>query len=140
MNILWLSHFVPYPPKGGCFQRSYNLLKEAARKNDVYHIALRNKASTHPLPEMEMAKTELERFCRQVHLIDISSRISGVSLYILAMKSLLQGRPLSVNLFRFDEMRSCIKQVSDGVRFDVVHYDTISLAEYFQDVGSVSKS
>lgn len=139
MNILWLSHFVPYPPKGGCFQRSHNLLKEAARKNDLYLIALRNKTSTHPVSEMEMAKTELEKFCRQVHLIDISSRISGVSLYILAIRSLLEGRPLSVNLFRFDEMRRCIKQVSDGVRFDVVHFDTISLAEYFQDVGGVPK-
>ncbi len=139
MNILWLSHFVPYPPKGGCFQRSYNLLKEVARKNDVYLIALRNKGSTHPLSEMEMAKTELGKFCKQVHLIDISSRISGISLYILAMKSLLQGRPLSVNLFRFDVMKRCIKQVSDSVRFDVVHYDTISLAEYFNDVGGVPK-
>jgi glycosyltransferase involved in cell wall biosynthesis len=139
MNILWLSHFVPYPPKGGCFQRSYNLLKEVARENDVYLIALKNKASTHPLSEMEMAKTELEKFCRQVHLIDISSRISGVSLYILAMKSLLQERPLSVSLFRFAEMRHCIKQVCGDVRFGVVHYDTISLAEYFHDVGGVPK-
>lgn len=139
MNILWLSHFVPYPPKGGCFQRSHNLLKEVARKNDVYIIALRNKASTHPLSEMQMAKTELEKFCKQVHLIDISSRISGISFYILAMRSLLQGRPLSVSLFRFDEMRSCIKQLCGEVRFDVVHYDTISLAEYFHDVGKVPK-
>jgi glycosyltransferase involved in cell wall biosynthesis len=137
MNILWLSHFVPYPPKGGCFQRSYNLLKEAARENDVYLIALKNKASTHPLSEMDMAKTELGKFCRQVHLIDISSHISGVSLYILAMKSLLQGIPLSVSMFRFVELRHCIKQVSDNVRFDVVHYDTISLAEYFHDAGDV---
>jgi len=139
MNILWLSHFVPYPPKGGCFQRSYNLLKEVARNNDVYLIALKNKASTHPLPEMEMAKTELGKFCRQVHLIDISSRISGVSLYILAMKSLLQGIPLSVSMFRSVELRHCIKKVCDGVRFDLVHYDTISLAEYFHDVGEVPK-
>ena len=139
VNILWLSHFVPYPPKGGCFQRSYNLLKEASRENDVYLIALKNKASTHPLSEMEMAKTELGKFCRQVHLIDISSRISGLSLYILAMKSLLQGIPLSVSMFRFVELRRCIRQVSDGVRFDVVHYDTISLAEYFNDVGDVPK-
>ncbi len=137
MNILWLSHFVPYPPKGGCFQRSHNLLKEVARGNDVYLVALRNKTSSHPISEMEMAKTELEKFCKQVHLIDISSRISGFSLTTLAMKSLFQRKPLSVTMYRFEEMRRCIKKVIGGVRFDVIHYDTISLAEYIQDVGGV---
>jgi polysaccharide biosynthesis protein PslH len=139
MNILWLSHFVPYPPKGGCFQRSYNLLREAAKKHDVYLVAMRHKTSTHPVSETEKAQTELERFCKQVHIIDVSSRISGLSLHILAMKSLLQGKPLSVNLFRFDEMRRCIRHISRSVRFHVVHYDTISLAEYFRDVDGVPK-
>jgi polysaccharide biosynthesis protein PslH len=139
MKILWLSHFVPYPPKGGCFQRSYNLLKEAAKNHDIHLVALRHKASTHPVSETEKARTELERFCRQVRIIDVSSRNSGISLQVLAIKSLLQGKPFSVNLFRFDEMRRCIREISRSVRFHVVHYDTISLAEYFQDVDGVPK-
>ena len=36
MKILWLSHILPYPPKGGVMQRSYNLIKAIAKENEVY--------------------------------------------------------------------------------------------------------
>ena len=138
MSLLWLSHFVPYPPKGGSYQRSYNLLKETARKNDVYLIALKHKTSTHPQAEIELAKKELGVFCKEVHIIDISSRISGASMYMLSLKSLLQGIPLSVSMYQFPEMSCCIKEVSERVQFDVVHFDTISLAIHRKDVGSAA--
>ena len=34
LKILWLSHLVPYPAKGGVLQRANNLLKELAKYND----------------------------------------------------------------------------------------------------------
>src|SRR3972149_11937294 len=74
LKVLWLSHFVPYPPKGGCFQRSYNLIKEVARKNEVYLIALRHKnKSNHPQSEVNIASEELEKFCRKVFILSSSS-------------------------------------------------------------------
>src|SRR5437879_2305931 len=44
LRILWLSHFVPYPPRGGAFQRSYHLLREAGRRHKVHLVALNMRA------------------------------------------------------------------------------------------------
>jgi hypothetical protein len=52
LRILWLSHFVPYPPKGGCFQRSYNLITRVGIQHDVHLVALRHKQATHPESEV----------------------------------------------------------------------------------------
>ena len=35
MRLLWLGHFLPYPPQGGNLQRSYHLLREAAGRHEV---------------------------------------------------------------------------------------------------------
>src|SRR5688572_13646525 len=41
MRILWLSHFVPWPPVGhGALQRSYHLLRAAAGSHEVHLLAL----------------------------------------------------------------------------------------------------
>jgi sugar transferase (PEP-CTERM/EpsH1 system associated) len=139
MRILWLSHFVPYPPKGGCFQRSYNLMKEAAKKHEVHLVTLRHTdRSTHPVSEVAKAKGELEKFCRQVWIIDIDS-FSTWGFYSLALKSLFSVDPMTVNLFKSKEMHDLVRTLAGQVRFDVVHFDTISLAEYFLDIVGIPK-
>jgi glycosyltransferase involved in cell wall biosynthesis len=136
-KILWLSHFVPYPPKGGCFQRSYNLIKEISSKNDLYLIALKHKDSTHPDFDISIAKSELGKLCREVIIIDISSSTSGTALYATAIKSLFTTTPMSVNMFKSQEMHEAIRRIKQKVNFQVVHFDTISMAEYIGDFSNV---
>ena len=139
MKILWLSHFVPYPPIGGCFQRSYNLIREAASKNEIYLIALRNKEMTHPDCDLNTAEKELKKICREVIFVDISSNNSKLGFYAAALKSLFTTDPMSVNIFKSREMHYAIKKLSRKVRFQLVHFDTISMAEYIDDFENVPK-
>lgn len=139
LNILWISHFVPYPPKGGCFQRNYNLIKEVSRDNDLYLIALRHKdKSTHPESETSKARSELEKLCKEVIIIDISS-FSGLNIYINALKSLFNVNPLTVDLFKNKKVGDIIENLVGDTKFDVVHYDTISLCEYIKHSGNIPK-
>ena len=39
MRILWLSHLIPYPPKGGVLQRAHHLLKGVAQHHEVDLLA-----------------------------------------------------------------------------------------------------
>ncbi len=69
MKILWLSHLVPYPPKGGVLQRSYNLIRETAKYHDVDVLAFHQPDLMRPLfPSIEEglkeAEKELLSFCR----------------------------------------------------------------------------
>jgi len=131
LRILWLSHFVPYPPKGGCFHRSYNLIAQAGRRHDVHLIAMRPKAAATPDADAE-ARAALLRHCRSVTLLDISAATRPAPLARRALSSALTGRSLTVTLFESPEMRRLVRDAQASA--DVVHLDSISLAGYLPDV------
>jgi glycosyltransferase involved in cell wall biosynthesis len=137
LKILWLSHFVPYPPKGGCFQRSYNLITRVGARCDLHLIAMRHKASTHPASEISGARHALLDACRGVEIVDISQATRGVGRLERAAAGLVSGKPFSVTVYQSQEMRARLAEQLARTRFDVVHFDTIGLAEYRDQVGAI---
>ena len=108
-RVLWLSHFVPYPPKGGCFQRSYNLIKRVAAVHDVHLIAVKHKSGTHPEDEIREARTELLRHCKSVQILDISASTTAPKLAMRGLGSVLTWSPLTVTIYRSAELRAQIR-------------------------------
>lgn len=139
MKILWLSHFVPYPPKGGPYQRSYNLLREAADQNDVYVLAMQHKRTTHPESEIEKAKSELGVFCKEIHVVDISYKTEVWPMYKTALKTLISKYPFNVEIFMSSEFQVRLKELQGRVEFDAIHFDTIGMAYYFGNSGLTPK-
>ena len=137
LRILWVSHFVPYPPKGGCFQRSYNLIRRVGAAHDLHLIALRHKAATHPVEEMARAREELLKHCRSVDVIDVAERMEPFKLALRALVGMVTADPVTVSLVRSDDVRAHMGRLMRLHRFDVVHLDTIGLAEYVADAGPV---
>lgn len=137
LRVLWLSHFVPFPPKGGCFQRSYNLLKQVGMHHDIHLVALRHKASTHPEAETREARAELLRHCRSVDVIDIARTASAFGLGAKAMLSLATATPFNVTVYRAREVRQAVRTLTARYAFDVAHFDTVGLAQYRPDVGPI---
>jgi sugar transferase (PEP-CTERM/EpsH1 system associated) len=137
LNVLWLSHFVPFPPKGGCFQRSYNLIARVAASHDIHLVAMKHKRGTHPEEETRLAETELLRYCASVHIIDISKSTRSASLALRGLTSLPFGSALTVTVFDSPSFRRTIRSVMREHSIDVAHLDTISLAQYLDDLGSV---
>jgi glycosyltransferase involved in cell wall biosynthesis len=134
LRILWISHFVPFPPKGGCFQRSYNLIRRVGALNDLHLVAMRHKRSTHPGNEAARAREELLRHCQSVDIVDISERMDYLQLALRGLGGLLTADPLSVSIYRTEEVRRRVRRLVAEQKFDVVHLDTISLAEYLVDI------
>ncbi len=137
LNILWLSHFVPYPPKGGCFQRSYNLITRVAAEHRVHLVALRHKRRTHPDSEVENARHELLRHCTSVEIVDISSTTQPVGLALVAAGSLATLTPFNALVYRSQEVRKSLRHAVRRTTFDLAHFDTIGLAQYLQDLPSM---
>lgn len=135
MKVLWLSHLVPYPPKGGALQRSYHLLREAAKYHEVYLLAfvqnalLRNCFAN--LDEgREIAHAKLTQFCAEVRFVPIPCEQRWLGKNRLLIKSLFTFDPYSINWLKSNEMRQELEHIVARVPFDVVHFDTISLAPY----------
>lgn len=136
LKVLWISHFVPYPPKGGAYQRSFNLLRGAGAAHEVHLVALRHKASVHPESEMLGAANALKRHCESVTVVDGTATARGFGLLVRGLR-LAIGVPLTASVSETSEMRAAIHAITQRINFDIVHLDTIGLAAYLDDVGTV---
>lgn len=135
MKILWLSHIVPYPPKGGVLQRSYYLLRELARRNDVHLLSF---VQSEPLIRMygdverglAECRERLGELCPVVRFVPIPSEQGRWGKNRLLLRSLLARDPYSINWLKSTAMRAEIEALTAMVDYDAVHFDTISLAVY----------
>ena len=139
MNLLWISHNIPYPPKTGVLQRNYNLLREASRLADVYLLAVFKSDILPGDYDIVAARRELGKLCRHVEIVHLPIEASRAVLYWKALISLVTTDPLSANWVKDPGMRRRLLNLVRTVKFDVVHFDTVSLAAYRDCVGSTPK-
>ncbi len=137
MKILWLSHLIPYPPKGGVLQRSFNLVKELAEANEVHLVCFIQPALLdHIYPDIQTAcnetKKHLGQYCSHIEYLPIPSDASRFGKHLLALKSLFSTDSYTVNWLKSDGMHELLAQLPDKESYDVVHYDTISLVPYLK--------
>ena len=136
LKVLWLSHFVPYPPKGGAFQRSFNLIRGVGAVHELHLLALRHKSGTHPEEDSQRALSELGRYCRSFSIIDGTAATRGPGLVIRGLR-IAGGVPLTVSVSNVAQMRKAIRLLVSRNDFDIVHFDTIGLACYLDEVKAI---
>lgn len=135
MKILWLSHLIPYPPKGGVLQRAYHLLREAAKYHEVDLLAFHQPNLMRPLvPSLDegiqQSAIALGSFCNKFEFIDIDSDTQILGKYRLALKSLLTTDPYNINWLKSARFTAALQQLLESTDYDLVHLDTISLLPY----------
>lgn len=133
MRLLWLSHLLPYPPKGGVLQRSYYLLREAARRHEVDLVALVQRAHQGSAEELADAERALGEFCRRVTSFRISWDERRWGRTALLARSLFSSRPYDANWLDQTSVH-CPLQQNDR-DYDLVHVDTIGLVPYIASIG-----
>ena len=139
MNILWLSHLVPYPPKGGVLQRAHQLLKEVAKYHDVDLLAFHQPNLMRPLfanLDDGIAESEevLSSFCNSVEFVQIDSEQQPFGQHRLALKSLITSDPYTINWLKSEAFTRALNKLLQENDYDLVHLDTISLQPYFKYV------
>ncbi len=127
MKILWLSHLIPYPPKGGVLQRSYNLIKEAAKKVDIYLLSIAQKKQLLSMgTDLNEARRELEKICCKVEFLFPEENNK-----FTAFKTLFSKLPYTAKWRVFPEVRNAVRNMQDIHDIDLVHFDSIDLGEYY---------
>jgi polysaccharide biosynthesis protein PslH len=132
-KILWLSHFLPWPPNSGLKQRSYYLLREVSRQLDIELIAFRQLAHQPDESSASSAIDALSQFARVRHVSDLPENQIWGGRTALALKSLLPGPPYTVRWGISRAYAAAVKSAITKFRPDVVHFDTISLAPYLTE-------
>lgn len=134
--MLWLSHFLPWPPKGGLLQRSFYLLREISRYHEVHLIALRQRAHQQGSAEVEEALQNLGQYCHIHGTFDLPEDVIPQGRLLLAMRSLLPGPCYTIRWAKSRALRSAIRTAVADIKPDIVHFDTIALAQYVDVAGA----
>ena len=130
LGILWLSHLVPYPPRGGVLQRSFNLLRSVAERHDVHLLAFNQRALLPTAEALERSVVELRRFCASVHVLPIPSDERPLGRQRTYLRSLVSARPFTARWLHSKDMEGRIREILARHHIDLAHVDTISLATF----------
>lgn len=136
MKILWLSHLVPYPPKGGVLQRSYYLLRELSKYHEIDLMAFNQKNLISPLYHGDVerglieSRRELSKICNEIDYFDIECDSGSFGKEMLAFTSLFSRAPYTINWLRSKEFSKALSDKVAKNNYDLVHLDTISLDIY----------
>jgi polysaccharide biosynthesis protein PslH len=135
IDVLWLAHAIPYPPKAGFLSRSYHLLRELARRQNVDLIAFVQEPWVRTLfPSLEAGLEEsrqaLGEFCRSVTFLPIDRLRPRWGRQRIALGALVSGGSYTTSWLVSAPARTAIARQLQLARYDLVHFDTIGLAPY----------
>jgi glycosyltransferase involved in cell wall biosynthesis len=136
MKILWISHFVPYPPKGGSLQRSFNLFKECSKHHETALVALNQSALLDTDKKIQDAINSLSAFSARVHVVKNVNERMKYWRHFLALRSIITRTSYASLWVKNTEFRQLIKSVMKEFKPDAVHFDTIALAQYFSAIAN----
>lgn len=127
MKLLWLSHFLPYPPKGGAPQRSYHLLRQAAASHEVHLAAVARQAVPGPASLQVEAEQAFAGFLASYAGFPPRSTGGGLQRALVAVLAGLGVAPYDVASLRNRRLRLHLQDRGSREHFDLVHVDTIGL-------------
>jgi len=122
MRILYLSSRSPYPPNCGHAQRTYNLIREAAKRHEItlvsYVLNDEEEASIH----------EMSDICRKVVSLPVPINRCRASLYAGLFRNLFSGRPFLADKYGTVPMTRAVQELRESQDFDLAHIDTLWMA------------
>lgn len=136
-KVLWLSHFVPFPPKGGNLQRSYNLVRELSKAHNLTLLSFNQSKIIGKKELLEQAREHFSQFCTVDNIVSIPSEQSKIQRFMLLIKGLMPWRTYTVSWLESKEFAVKLDNILAKNHFDIIHVDTISLAPYVRDLKNV---
>lgn len=137
-RILWINHFVPYPPKGGLLVRTNGLLEGVAKEHHVsLHCLIQPRILAPYFDGLEQglskAKEHLSSLVDELQWFSLPSESHRLNRVALAFASVFTRDPYSVNWLYSRQFKQHIHKLLAEQHFDLIHIDTMGLAQYLPD-------
>lgn len=137
MRLLWLSHFLPYPPRGGALQRSHHLLRQAAREYEVHLVALNQRALLPETASVEEAVHALRDVCATVTALPIPADATAVRWGVKTAIAYFRKVPYDVAWLESRAFRRVVEGAAREGSWELAHVDTLGLAPHIRSFGQV---
>lgn len=128
MKLLWLSHFIPYPPRGGAHQRSFNLIRHMSHKAEISLVALNQEGHARDL--LSAYESELRKCCGEVIVWELPYRWRGLHWWMRLGLSPLDRYPMGCRGRWSKALGIEWQKILESHRDSVIHFDSIDLALY----------
>lgn len=129
MDILILSHLVPYPTTSGVLLRCYNLLRQVAQYHRVYLYAF-NQSVLLPADQLQASIEHLREFCEEVNVFPIPTEGSTRRYATLLARNLFSREPYSLPRYYSSAMEEGVIDLLSRRAIQIVQYETIAMAPY----------
>jgi glycosyltransferase involved in cell wall biosynthesis len=137
VRLLWLSHFVPFPPRGGNLQRSFNLIRQASYEHEIHLMALNLLGET--AEKLHEYETELKQYCQSVEICDLPFPWRGKRWWAKAIFSPFFPLPFSCGTLFSKSILARWEQLLHVHSQALLHFDSIDLALYAQAATNFKK-
>jgi sugar transferase (PEP-CTERM/EpsH1 system associated) len=129
MNILYVCHRFPFPPKRGGKIRPFNMIRHLARSHDVTVCSLVRS-------DAEAREGEgLAAHCKRYEMVRVHDPVQALRMVV----RLPTPVPSSFGFFHSSELARRIRAVAARERFDLIFVHCSSVARYVEDVRDVPK-
>ena len=129
VKVLWLGHFVPWPPVAGALIRSFHLVREASRTCELALLCLNQKARLPRSDLVEDARRALSPRA-SIEVLPIPAEGRSRARERVALRSTLSGRSYDEVWLSSRALTSRLKDLVSTFRPDVIHFDTVGLAPH----------
>lgn len=134
MKILWVKSDFLYPPDTGGKIRSYNILKQLGKINDVNYLCL-----TVEDPERENVE-HIEKICNRVEFLKFKPDEKFSSgFYLSLIKNLFSPYPYVISKYRDEGLMKKIREYINAGDVDIVLCDFLEMAINCLDITEVPK-
>lgn len=130
MKILLITHILPWPPRGGCAQRNYNLIRQAAKEHQLDLVTFYRREHLRHGETLDGGIAAMKRLCREVHVYPVNGDGNRLSYYWTLLKNLFSSDPYSAALYHSPEMIAKVNELLAANDYDVIEIGEIGLLNY----------
>jgi polysaccharide biosynthesis protein PslH len=123
LNLLYVSHMPPSPPRFGAQARVHGLMTSVAREHDITAVIL-----VDPDFDLEESRRALAEYCREVVLIPNPKGAGGANKRWLQLRSLASLKSFDRLRVSLPETQRALDRLLKQQRFDVVNLEFPYLA------------
>src|SRR5262249_1014983 len=98
VKLIWLGHFIPYPPRGGGHQRSYHLLRQASKSHEIVLVAFNRPRVDHEV--LEEYRAALQPLCAEIEFWEMPFPWKGMRWWTGLFANTVQTLPYSCEVYR----------------------------------------
>ncbi len=129
LDILVLSHLVPWPTTSGVLLRSYNLLRETARRHRVYLYAF-NQDTLLAADAVGASVEHLSQICEEVRVFPLANDGSRLRLVSLVARNLFSPLPYVVPRFYSPALEEAVVDLLGRRPIRLLQCETIAMSQY----------